>query len=43
MSFLVLGLASKEAVIVDEAEMIATSFPNFTDLMQALGANISEA
>lgn len=43
MSFLVLGLASKEPVIVDEAEMIATSFPNFTALMQALGADIEQA
>jgi 3-phosphoshikimate 1-carboxyvinyltransferase len=42
MSFLVLGLASKEPVIVEEAEMIATSFPNFAELMRALGADISE-
>ncbi|MES1158840.1 MAG: 3-phosphoshikimate 1-carboxyvinyltransferase [Terricaulis silvestris] len=43
MSFLVLGLASKEPIIVDEAEMIATSFPNFVPLMRALGADITEA
>ncbi|MBI3438681.1 MAG: 3-phosphoshikimate 1-carboxyvinyltransferase [Proteobacteria bacterium] len=29
MSFLVLGMASKEPVVVDDAEMIATSFPDF--------------
>ncbi|HWA21103.1 MAG TPA: 3-phosphoshikimate 1-carboxyvinyltransferase [Caulobacterales bacterium] len=42
MSFLVLGLAAKAPVIVDEAEMIATSFPNFAPLMQSLGAGIGE-
>lgn len=40
MSFLVLGMASKEPVTVDEAEMIATSFPGFVELMTALGADI---
>lgn len=40
MSFLVLGTAAKEAVQVDEAEMIKTSFPNFTELMTELGASI---
>ena len=40
MSFLVLGLASREAVGVDEATMIATSFPGFRDLMRGLGARI---
>lgn len=42
MSFLVLGLASKEPVVVDEADMIATSFPGFADLMRSLGASIEE-
>jgi 3-phosphoshikimate 1-carboxyvinyltransferase len=41
MSHLVLGLASEEPVSVDEAGMIATSFPGFADLMRALGADIS--
>lgn len=41
MSFLVLGLASKEPVIVDDADMIATSFPNFAGFMQGLGADIT--
>jgi 3-phosphoshikimate 1-carboxyvinyltransferase len=40
MAFLVLGLASKEPVTVDSAEMIATSFPGFVETMQALGAAI---
>lgn len=42
MSFLVLGLAAREPVIVDEAEMIATSFPGFADFMRGLGADIQE-
>ncbi|WP_395646764.1 3-phosphoshikimate 1-carboxyvinyltransferase [Terricaulis sp.] len=41
MSFLVLGLASKEPVTVDDADMIATSFPGFADLMRSLGADIT--
>ena len=40
MAFLVLGLASEEPVEVDSAESIATSFPNFVETMQALGADI---
>jgi 3-phosphoshikimate 1-carboxyvinyltransferase len=40
MSFLVLGLASREPIIVDDAEMIATSFPDFAGFMRALGADI---
>ncbi len=40
MSGLVLGLASREAVTVDGAAMIATSFPGFTALMGSLGAQI---
>ena len=43
MSFLVLGLASREAVTVDEAGMIATSFPGFEALMSGLGADIWSA
>lgn len=40
MSFLVLGLAAKTAVTVDEPAMIATSFPGFRALMTGLGARI---
>ncbi len=43
MSFLVLGLGAQQAVTVDEAEMIATSFPDFAGFMRALGADIAEA
>ncbi|GAA4000073.1 3-phosphoshikimate 1-carboxyvinyltransferase [Sphingomonas humi] len=42
MSHLVLGLAAEQPVTVDEAEMIATSFPTFRDAMKALGARIEE-
>jgi 3-phosphoshikimate 1-carboxyvinyltransferase len=42
MSFLVLGMAAKEPVIVDDAEMIATSFPGFVELMRSLGGDIAE-
>ncbi|MGC6511798.1 MAG: 3-phosphoshikimate 1-carboxyvinyltransferase [Parvibaculales bacterium] len=38
MSFLVLGLAAESPVTVDDSRMIATSFPNFFDLMAALNA-----
>jgi 3-phosphoshikimate 1-carboxyvinyltransferase len=38
MSFLVLGLVSRAAVTVDDAAMIATSFPTFEALMTGAGA-----
>ena len=41
MSFLVLGCATEEAVEVDDGAPIKTSFPNFIDLMNGLGADIS--
>ena len=40
MAFLTLGLGAEQPVEVDEAEMIATSFPGFVDVMQGLGADI---
>jgi 3-phosphoshikimate 1-carboxyvinyltransferase len=40
MSFLVMGLATHEPIAVDDAAMIATSFPNFIESMRALGAVI---
>jgi 3-phosphoshikimate 1-carboxyvinyltransferase len=43
MAHLVLGLASAEAVSVDEPGMIATSFPEFVGLMTGLGAEIEAA
>ena len=41
MSFLVLGMTAKEAIRVDDAEAIDTSFPGFANLMNGLGARIS--
>jgi 3-phosphoshikimate 1-carboxyvinyltransferase len=41
MSFLVLGIASKDPIVVDDADMIATSFPGFADFMAGLGAEIT--
>ena len=41
MSFLILGLASKQPVSVDDASPITTSFPAFAPLMTGLGANIA--
>lgn len=38
MAFLVLGLAAQAPVEIDDRAMIATSFPEFFELMQALGA-----
>ncbi len=38
MSFLTMGLASEKPVTVDDVAMIATSFPEYQDLMRALGA-----
>lgn len=40
MSFLTLGLASEKPVSIDDRRMIATSFPEFMDLMAKLGAKI---
>ncbi|WP_048649207.1 3-phosphoshikimate 1-carboxyvinyltransferase [Nitratireductor soli] len=40
MSFLVMGLAAQKPVTIDDQAMIATSFPDFTDLMRRLGARI---
>lgn len=42
MSFLVLGLASERPVQIDDATPIATSFPDFTALMQGLGAQLGD-
>lgn len=43
MAFLVLGLASKAPVTVDDTAMIATSFPEFRTLMEQIGAEFAEA
>ena len=41
MSALILGLIADAPVSIDDASMIATSFPTFFDLMNGLGADIS--
>ena len=41
MAFLVLGLASRDPVTIDDGAMIATSFPSFHSLMTGLGAAIA--
>ncbi len=42
MAFLVLGLAAREPVQIDDARPIATSFPDFVPLMNRLGAGLAE-
>jgi len=42
MSFLTMGLASKDPVSVDDVSMIATSFPEFEKLMRDLGADFQQ-
>jgi 3-phosphoshikimate 1-carboxyvinyltransferase len=42
MSFLVMGLASEQAVTVDDARPIATSYPEFRSLMTGLGASFAD-
>jgi 3-phosphoshikimate 1-carboxyvinyltransferase len=41
MAFLVMGLASRERVTVDDVSMIATSFPEFEEVMAGLGAELA--
>ncbi len=40
MSFLVMGLASRRAMTIDDETMIATSYPSFTADMTRLGASL---
>jgi 3-phosphoshikimate 1-carboxyvinyltransferase len=41
MSFLIMGLATREAMTVDDVAMIATSFPEFRPSMERLGATFA--
>ncbi|MFO1088816.1 MAG: 3-phosphoshikimate 1-carboxyvinyltransferase [Hyphomicrobiales bacterium] len=41
MSFLVMGLAARSPVTVDDTAMIATSFPDFQGFMEGLGATLA--
>ena len=43
MSFLVMGLAARRPVEIDDASMIATSFPGFFGLMNRIGADIASS
>lgn len=43
MSFLIMGLAAKAPVKIDDASMIATSFPGFAPLMSSFGADLGPA
>lgn len=43
MAFLVMGLASAKPVSVDDGTAIATSFPDFLDIMTGLGAEMENA
>lgn len=43
MSALIMGTASQEPVRIDDAAMIATSYPDFMDHMRTLGADIENA
>lgn len=42
MSFLVLGMTTDEPITIDDSAPINTSFPDFTTLMNDLGANITD-
>jgi 3-phosphoshikimate 1-carboxyvinyltransferase len=42
MSFLVLGLATEKPVTVDDGRPIATSYPEFRNLMTGLGASFAD-
>ena len=41
MAFLTLGLGADRPVTVDDADTIATSFPEFRGLMESLGATFT--
>ena len=41
MTFLVLGMAADDPVTIDDANVIATSFPTFLDLFAELGASLA--
>ena len=42
MAFATLGLAAEQPVTVDQAGMIATSFPGYVGTMRSIGADIEE-
>lgn len=42
MSFMVMGTASQNGVVIDDDESVSTSFPDFAALMNERGANIHD-
>ncbi len=42
MSFLVMGMASKRGITIDDSSPITTSFPSFESLMTQIGANFQK-
>ena len=40
MSFMIMGMASRNPVVIDDVSSVATSFPEFISLMNQAGANI---
>ena len=42
MAFAIMGMVSKKGIIINEAEYINTSFPNFTKKINRIGAKIIE-
>ncbi|MEM7712776.1 MAG: 3-phosphoshikimate 1-carboxyvinyltransferase [Cyanobacteria bacterium P01_A01_bin.68] len=42
MSFLILGMVANQPVTIDDGGYIKTSFPNFIELANSLGANIAQ-
>jgi len=43
MAFLTMGVAAADEVTIDDAAMIATSFPGFAELMNGIGAEMKAA
>ena len=43
MSALILGMNAVQPIAIDDASMIATSFPTFFELMNGIGAKIETA
>jgi len=43
MAFLVMGLAADQPVTVDDGNVMATSFPDFREFMEGLGARFEDA
>ena len=41
MSFLVMGMAARKSIAVDDTTHIGTSFPGFNELMTGLGAKFT--